>query len=304
MSAISSRRSNLPPLDSPTLASPPTHVPTSLPFLDPGWSLEFGADEARARGVLSANDEIYEGHFAGRPILPAVAQLELARATLSIATGGRLALRRVPALKLRNTLTPEMPVELQLGAEGEGGARRFALLSDDGPISSGSLAFVPAAADPLVLPDLGDASTRKGDFARPESLLPHEPPACLITSITSLGDGSIVCAGRIPRCHPLVVEGIAPSFLGLEAGAQASGLLEALEHRSAEGPAARVGYIVGVREAILDPASVPAGRPFRVFAQRSGGAGALAIYAIEAGVEGRPFARGTLSAYIPEPGQG
>ena len=108
----------------------------------------------------------------------------------------------------------------------------------------------------------------------------------------------------VPFAHALVRAGWAPSFLALEAGAQAAGVLEAggqgggAGRRRGEAPS--VGYVVGIRDAVLDPAPFAAGRPFRIVARRTGGAGLLAVYEVAASSGEGPIATAILSAFLPE----
>jgi len=285
-----------------------------LPFLET-VTLEESAAGVRVRGLLAHGHPIYAGHFPERPILPAIAQLELLRAVASHAAGRPLALTRIAILKLRQTLVPGMEIELEIGpesADGEGGMRRFAILAGGSglaggsPVSSGSVglatappatASIPPAHPALQTPPM-PPSGAPGAESPPAKLLPHAPPACFLAACEETFEDGIACTAVIPFEHALVRGGCAPSFLALEAGAQAAGLLEALALRGGEG-APGVGFIVSLREVTLDPLPIAAGRPFRVLARRSGGAGSLAIYDLEAVAEGRLALRGSISAYLP-----
>jgi 3-hydroxymyristoyl/3-hydroxydecanoyl-(acyl carrier protein) dehydratase len=273
-----------------------------LPFLE-AVTLEESPAGIRIRGLLTRDHPIYAGHFPGRPILPAIAQLELVRAAASHAAGRHLALTRIAFLKLRQILAPGMEIELEITAAGAGGAageHRFAIsargsgVSGGSPVSSGTvvLATAPPPAPPA--PPI----PARGSSGALERLLPHSPPARFLAACDETFADRIACTAVIPGEHALTREGCAPSFVVLEAGAQAAGLLEALALRGGEGTPS-VGFIVGLREVFLDPAPIAAGRPFRVEAQRSGGAGPLAIYEVEAVAEGRLVLRGSLSAYLP-----
>ena len=265
-----------------------------LPFLEGAtWSSTEGA--VRARGRLAPGDPIYAGHFPGRPILPAIGQLELARAALSLALGRPLALVGIPHLKLRQTLVPGQEIEIEIGAETDSGLRTFAVRSLGAPVTTGALRFGPQAGGG---PGAADSSSEAGREPL-TGLLPHAPPACFLRGIETSGAEEIVCLACVPAEHALVREGWAPNFLALEAGAQAAGVLEAGARREG-GAAPSVGYVVGMRDVEIAFAPIAAGHPFRITARRVGGAGALAVYEVEASGAGGPIAKGTLSAFLPD----
>ncbi len=80
----------------------------------------------------------------------------------------------------------------------------------------------------------------------------------------------------------------------MEAAAQAAAAFEALRRAGAGGPAeARVGYLVGARDAAFDAPWVAAGHAFEVRVRVDGIAPPLSRYAFET-----PFARGSISTYL------
>jgi predicted hotdog family 3-hydroxylacyl-ACP dehydratase len=129
-------------------------------------------------------------------------------------------------------------------------------------------------------------------FPPPESLLPHAHPALLLRAVAEASEGAIVCLAEVSLDHPLVVAGRFPTFLALEAAAQAAAALEALGRREGSGP--RIGYLVGIRDARFLAASLPAGRPLRVSARLEGGAFPLSVYSAALG----ELAVGTISTFL------
>lgn len=115
-----------------------------------------------------------------------------------------------------------------------------------------------------------------------ERMLPHRAPFLFIRSICELFEDRIVCHGVIEQGHYLAGGEKAPPILGIEMGAQASGVHAAQHHRDT-GPTdspARVGYLVGIRQARFHVNALPVGRILRVEAIAHGAAGPLATYGI------------------------
>jgi 3-hydroxyacyl-[acyl-carrier-protein] dehydratase len=61
-----------------------------------------------------ANDPVFAGHFPGRPILPGVFQLEMARVAAELALGFRLAVREISKAKFQRPILPEELVRVDL----------------------------------------------------------------------------------------------------------------------------------------------------------------------------------------------
>ena len=129
-----------------------------------------------------------------------------------------------------------------------------------------------------------------------ESLLPHRGPALLVESVAEVGANAIECWGRVPPESPFAADGKAPAFLGLEMGAQAAAVLEALQRLQEGASRPRVGYLVGIRDARF-AGELPVGHRLRVLARAAGGAPPLALYEVSVREDGVEFARGLLSTY-------
>jgi len=136
-----------------------------------------------------------------------------------------------------------------------------------------------------------------------ESLLPHRDPMRLVRVIVEadVERGRIHCIAVIPGDNPLATGDRAPAFLGLEAAAQAAAALEALGRQS--GPAGesgpRLGYLVGVREAIFHAPDLPVAAPLSVTVQAAGSAPPLAVYEVRVeGPAGDLLVTATLSTYV------
>jgi predicted hotdog family 3-hydroxylacyl-ACP dehydratase len=110
----------------------------------------------------------------------------------------------------------------------------------------------------------------------------------------------VVCIAVIPPNHPLVRGGRAPALLGLEAAAQAAAALEALSRQGkASGEAGpRLGYLVGVREAVFHAPDLPVAEPLSVTVEAAGSAPPLAVYTARIEQEGTVLVTGTFSTYL------
>ncbi len=128
--------------------------------------------------------------------------------------------------------------------------------------------------------------------------------------VASRTPGEIVCIAVIPGDHPLVEHGRAPCLLAIEAAAQAAAASRALEPRDASGErgapgppveaaaAPRIGYLVGVREAAIHRADLPAGWPLRVTVRPVGSAPPLAVYEATVEIDGETALTATFSTYL------
>jgi len=238
---------------------------------------------------IPADSRLFTGHFPGRPILPGIAHLALA---LSGA-----ALREVQSLKLRRPAGPGDTLDLLAGDPDSGGLVRFELRRGEEPVSQGVVRLAPADWNEASVEDWPEpVLDLLGDFPPVELLIPHGPPARLVSGVVEATAEGIVCRAEVPRDHPLVEGGSAPCFLGIEAAAQAAAVLEALGRRAAPGP--RIGYLVGIRDARFEVPRLPAGLPFRATVRLHGSAPPLSIYQVTLEGAGGPVLAATISTYI------
>jgi 3-hydroxymyristoyl/3-hydroxydecanoyl-(acyl carrier protein) dehydratase len=254
-----------------------------------------GEDGHRFAVAVPEECSLFTGHFPGKPILPGIAHLALAQWALGEIMGKEVGLAAVPSLKLRRPVAPGDLLELRIGIPGKEGVARFEVRSEGATASQGVVQVWtgPAPADG----DFGDAEGfAAAGFAPPEALLPHESPALLLRAVAEVAEGGIVAIAEISPSHPLVTGSRFPSFLTLEAAAQAAAALEALGRRQAPSP--RIGYLVGIRDARFTLPSLPAGRRLRVAARLQGGAFPLSVYAVTIGESGHEVAAGTLSTFL------
>lgn len=297
----------------------PAPEPPSAPLqLSPASALS-----AVAELLVPASSPIFAGHFPGRPLLPGIAHLALlcqvleelaARGILGGEAPGNTAIAEVRRFRLRREIVPGDRIELRVEgwgeARAESGSCRFELrrqpangypgqpgeIASEGTVRTGIGCAKPPAAAPIRRPDLAPG----GPYRPVADLVPHAPPARLLTEVLAAGAGGILCTGSIPGDYPLAAGGEAPGFLAIELGAQAAAALEALARQPEGGP--RIGYLVGVRDAHL-PARLPTGRTLHVTAVIAGAAAALAIYDMQVLEEGaaEPLAAGTISTFLAEP---
>ncbi len=131
-----------------------------------------------------------------------------------------------------------------------------------------------------------------------ESLVPHRDPALLVRVVASSSPGEISCIAVISGDHPLAAGGRAPCLLGIEAAAQTAAALEALSRPPGETAGPRIGYLVGIREAVFHLPDLPAGWPLRVAVRAAGSAPPLAVYEATVELDGLPALTATLSTYL------
>jgi predicted hotdog family 3-hydroxylacyl-ACP dehydratase len=107
----------------------------------------------------------------------------------------------------------------------------------------------------------------------------------------------IHCIAVIPADNPLAAGDRAPAFLGHEAGAQAAAALEALS-RQGDNPGPRLGYLVGVRDAIFHTPDLSVAAPLAVTVRAAGSAPPLAVYEVRVEQAGAVLVTGTISTYV------
>ncbi|HSF41034.1 MAG TPA: hypothetical protein VLT87_14655 [Thermoanaerobaculia bacterium] len=234
---------------------------------------------------IPAGSPFFSGHFPGSPILPGIVQLALAFPGA--------ALLEIRSLKLRRPVGPGDRLSLDVGALDPEGVARFEIRRGEETVSQGVVRLGGSDGEP----DPGVEAPPASAFPPPETLIPHAPPALLVRSVAETSPQGIVCLAAIPEDHPLAEDGRAPSYLGLEAAAQAAAVLEALE-RSADEAGPRMGYLVGIRDARLRAPHLSTGRTFRVTARLHGSAPPLSMYRVTLEGAGGELLAGTISTYL------
>jgi len=142
-------------------------------------------------------------------------------------------------------------------------------------------------------------TTREQRRPKPDSLLPHDPPARLLERIVEVGEERIVCRGRVPGNSPFVREGSVPAFVAVELAAQSAAAWETLARmKQSAVPEPRVGYVVSIRGVELSPAEFPAAVDLEVRVEITGAAPPLTMYRFEVSHGDRRVAAGTISTYI------
>ncbi len=242
-------------------------------------------------------DAYCEGHFPGRPILPAVALLVLVVEQLSRESQRPLPLRTIPFLRLRQLVAPGD--RLTLAARRSNGERVNVEVRRDGAVvANGELGLgrpeAPAGA-------LAHWTVGAGQRAPIETLLPQQPPMRFVTSIIGEMHEGLVCEARIPAACALVIGGNAPAFAAVEAAAQTAALWEAVRRsRESRGAGPRVGYLVALRDLAFFAERIPAEASLVASVRLDGAALPLTHYAIEVGHGGVPVLRGKIATYLAD----
>lgn len=240
-----------------------------------------------------------EGHFPGRPILPAVALLALVLEQLSRESQRPLPLRTLPHLRLRQLVAPGD--RLTLAARRRDDERVNVEVRRDGVVvANGELGFGRPEAPPGTL---AHWTAGTGQGAPIETLLPQQPPMRFVTSIVGEMPAGLVCEARIPAACALVVAGSAPAFAAVEAAAQTAALWEAVRRAressgESSGAGPRVGYLVALRDLAFFAERIPADARLVASVRLDGAALPLTHYAIEVGRDGVLVLRGKIATYL------
>ncbi|HXO28800.1 MAG TPA: hypothetical protein VOA80_15730, partial [Thermoanaerobaculia bacterium] len=164
--------------------------------------------------LVPAGGPIFAGHFPGRPLLPGIAHLALlcqvleelaARGTLGGDAPGNTAIAEVRRFRLRREIVPGDRIELRVEGWDEtraaSGSFRFDLrrqpaagqpgrIASEGTVRTGIGSARPRAAAPIPRPDLAPG----GNLPPAADLIPHAPPARLLTKVLAADAAGILCA--------------------------------------------------------------------------------------------------------------
>ena len=89
--------------------------------------------------VVPEDCPFFEGHFPGRPVLPAIGQLALLTALVQRVTGSSVSLTGVDGFRLSRQVLPGDRVEVRLEALRASETAAFELRCDGAPVSRGTV---------------------------------------------------------------------------------------------------------------------------------------------------------------------
>jgi predicted hotdog family 3-hydroxylacyl-ACP dehydratase len=255
---------------------------------------------------IPATGALYDGHFPGRPILPAVGLLHLALRALA-AAGAPPALRGITTLRWRQLVAPGDVLELDVQESAPDGHTRFEARRAAEVVANGVILLGEA---PAREPRSGAGHEARSGAPRMapggpdlDDLLPHRPPMRLVERIAMETEGGVVCAVRVPERNAFNAGGSAPALVALEMAAQAAAVYEALRRfREAGDAGARLGYLVGARDVRFTCARVPAAETLFATIRLSGIALPLSTYDFDVTRQGAIVASGAISTWLTATG--
>jgi predicted hotdog family 3-hydroxylacyl-ACP dehydratase len=118
-------------------------------------------------------------------------------------------------------------------------------------------------------------------FPPAESLVPHRGNALFLRRVLEARGSALRALGVIPGGSAFAEGGAVPCYVGLDLAAQAAAALETLR-LSAPGP--EIGYLVGIREARFEEATLPLYRDILVEVRLQDRAGPLAHHEVRLAV--------------------
>jgi predicted hotdog family 3-hydroxylacyl-ACP dehydratase len=250
--------------------------------------------------VVPSDAAYFAGHFPGRPILPAVAELDLALQALARASGRPSLLRGIAFARWRQLVVPGDRLELS--------AREL----DDGQVRIDLRRGTELVANAEVMLGRPEKSLEPAVKASPaphpscapplDALLPHRPPMRLVTAIADEADDGLTCATSIPASCPLVTDGFAPALAGVEAAAQAAAAWEAVRrYRAGDAGPPRIGYLVALREVAFFVERIPADEELLAGVRLEAAMPPLTHYRIEVCHRGRQIVRGGIATFLARP---
>jgi len=246
--------------------------------------------------TITAAPAYFEGHFPGRPILPAVALLALVVDALARESGRSVPLRAIPFLRLRQPVGPGDRLSLAARRR-EGGRVNVELQRDATLVAHGELDFGQPEA-PVGAAGRPAAAVRPAAVPVAE-LLPQQPPMRFVASILEETPQGLVCEARVPAACALVTGGSAPALAAIEAAAQAAALWEAARRwRESHEAVPRLGYLVALRDVVFFAERIAAEEPLVAAVRLDAAAPPLTHYAVEVRREGTSVLRGTIATYL------
>jgi predicted hotdog family 3-hydroxylacyl-ACP dehydratase len=252
----------------------------------------------KATIVVPAAGGYFEGHFPGRPILPAVAQLVLALRALAQVRGRESRLRAIAFARMRQLVLPGDRLEFSARVL-DGERVRIDVHRGEALVSNAELILGAADAP-------GEAATGRTPVdpalsAAPplHALLPHRPPMRLVTSLVRETDDGLTCTACVSRECPLAQQGRASVLAAVEAAAQTAAAWEALRRwREGTGTAPRIGYLVALRDIALFAEDIPVEAEMLASVRLEAAAPPLAHYRVEVSIDARLLVRGIIASYL------
>ena len=260
--------------------------------------LDSGESGHRAEVIVAAESPWFDGHFPGRPVLPAIAHVEIGYRLHRVA-GERGYLAGVDGMRFSEPVRPGDRLVAHLTACDEEGRGRFRLsrVEGDDEISSGTFRWGSPSADDV--PDPAEAE--KAPAATPAEL-PHGGPSRLLERVAVLGDGQVIGEGRVGPAHAAVHEGRVPIVLAVELAAQAAAQVP--QPPSSPGPAegaaaaGRLGYLVRLRDVRFARTELEVDAPLLAYVELAGRTGPLARFDFVVALpSGEPLAAGSLATW-------
>jgi 3-hydroxyacyl-[acyl-carrier-protein] dehydratase len=95
--------------------------------------------------IVPEDCPFFDGHFPGRPVLPAIGQLAMLTELLRRATGSALSLTGADGLRFSRQVLPGDQVEVRLGDPRAGGTACFEIRRDEAPVSRGTVRIAAGA---------------------------------------------------------------------------------------------------------------------------------------------------------------
>ena len=259
--------------------------------------------DLKATIAVPADGPWFEGHFPGRPILPGVAELELAISTLRQQSGKPMPLRGIAFARLRHPVLPGDRLELSArenaSPEGETARLRFDLKRDGVLVANGEFIVGTPLSQPDAAADRRHRAAPGGIVPAAEALLLHRPPMRFVDSILHQSADALDCNACIPGRCALVSGGSAPTVAAIEAAAQAAAAWEALQRWRRQGEAApRLGFLVAMRDVAFFTERIPADQSLCVSIRLESASPPLTHYRFEVSLEGSPLARGSIGTFL------
>lgn len=137
-------------------------------------------------------------------------------------------------------------------------------------------------------------------FPPVEDLIPHRGSALLLRQVLEASERELTGLGQISSESPFADLGSVPGFVGLDLLAQAAAALDALRRRPADREArGEVGYLVGVREARFETATLPLAVPLVAHVRITGESASFATHEGSLRLGDVLCLRATLSTFRP-----